>query len=87
MKLTASEKQVLNFLIYPETFERLLKESDMKSGPLRDDLMNLVSRGYVEVFEKSGNRSVSPFYDTDNLHQFSFKATKSGLGVIRRRDG
>ena len=85
MKLTDSEKKVLDFLIFPETFERLREESGMDSGSLRDDLMHLISHGYIEVFEKNGTQSVSPFYDTDNLHLFSFKATKTGLGVIQAR--
>ncbi len=83
MKLTASEKQVLSFLIFPEPFSQVQEESGMPYGSLRDDLMNLVSHGYVEVYEIDGSRSVSPFYDSDNLELFAFKATKSGLKVIQ----
>jgi hypothetical protein len=83
MKLTPSEKQVLSYLIFPETFNSILEESGMQQGALRDDLMHLVSHGYIEVFEPDGIHSVSPFYDSDNLQNFAFKATKTGLKVIQ----
>jgi hypothetical protein len=83
MKLSSSEKQVLSYLIFPEPFSRVLEETGMPYGSLRDDLMNLVSHGYVEVYEIDGSRPVSPFYDSDNLQLFAFKATKSGLKQIQ----
>ncbi len=83
MKLTRSEIEILGYLIYPETFARILEETGMNSGALRDDLTHLVSHGYVEVLEIDGKRSVSPFYDIDRLHLFAFRATRSGLSAIR----
>lgn len=83
MKLSVSEKLVLNFLIYPEPFHQVLEESGMQRGSLRDDLMNLVSHGYVEVYDIEGRQMVSPFYDSDNLQNYSFKATKTGLKAIQ----
>ncbi len=82
-KLTITEKQILGFLIYPETFHSILEESGMPRGSLRDDVMNLVSRGYLVVYDREGKHPLSPFYDTDNLEDFSFKATKLGLDAIR----
>lgn len=81
-KLTPSEKQILSLLIYPETFQQILMESNLPKGSVRDDIMNLISHGYIEVYEKDGKKPVSPFYDSDNLDQFAFKATKSGLNSI-----
>jgi len=83
MKLTASEKFVLSFLIFPEAFDMVMEESGMQYGALRDDLINLINHGYVEVYLKDGSKSVSPFYDADNLEQFAFKATNSGLNAIK----
>lgn len=82
MKLTPSEKYVLGFLVFPEPFEMVLEESGVQYGTLRDDLINLINHGYVEVYLKDGSKSVSPFYDADNLEQFAFKATNSGLKAI-----
>ncbi len=83
MKLTPSEKEVLSYLIFPEPFQSILEESGMQKGALRDDLMHLVSHGYIEVYDLEGVNPVSPFYDSDNLQNFAFKATKTGLKVIQ----
>ncbi|MEX2584855.1 MAG: hypothetical protein WD315_00585 [Balneolaceae bacterium] len=85
MKLTTSELEILDVMIYPEPFHQLMDETGMDPGSLRDDLIHLVSHGYVEVYLKDGSRSVSPFYDIDNLHKFAFKATRSGLTALQRR--
>jgi hypothetical protein len=82
MKLTPSEKEVLSYLIFPEPFQSILEESGMPQGALRDDIMNLVSHGYIEVYDLEGSQSVSPFYDSDNLQNFAFKATKTGLKAM-----
>ncbi|MEX0994237.1 MAG: hypothetical protein WD599_01835 [Balneolaceae bacterium] len=84
MKPTASERHILSFLIYPETFHQLLEETGLPRGSLRADLMNLVSHGYIEVYLADQKTLVSPFYDTDRLEKFSYKATKTGLNAIRR---
>jgi hypothetical protein len=83
MKLTPSEIELLNSMIFPESFDRLLEETGMQTGTLRGDLIQLVSHGYVDVYDLGGTQLVSPFYDLDNLHEFAFKATKSGLLAIR----
>jgi len=83
MKLTLSEKHLLGLLIYPEPFHLILEESGMPYGAVRDDLLNLISHGYVEVYTMDGSIPISPFYDADNLEQFSYKATKMGLKAIQ----
>lgn len=84
MKPTASECHILSFLIYPESFHQLLDETGFQRGPLRADLMNLISHGYIQVYLADQKTLVSPFYDSDNLDQYSFKATKTGLNTIRQ---
>lgn len=83
MKLTLSEKEILGLLIYPEPFHQILEESQIPYGAVRDDLMNLISHGYVDVYLIDGSRPISPFYDTDHLEQFAYKATKNGLKAIQ----
>ncbi|MEX0894463.1 MAG: hypothetical protein WDZ36_01800 [Balneolaceae bacterium] len=84
MKLTATERHILSFLIYPESFHQLLEESGLQRGSLRADLMHLVSHGYIEVYLADQETLVSPFYDTDNMEQFSYKATRTGINAIRQ---
>ncbi len=83
-KLFPSEKKVLARLIFPEPYDVLLEETGLPAGALRDDLINLINYRLIEVvnFEQSGEDSTS-FYDADNLNDFSFRATKTGLKQIR----
>lgn len=85
-KITKSEQQVLNKLIYPETFQDILDETGLLYGELRDDLINLLSYHLIEAYERSGNKiSLTSFYDADNLQDFTFKATSKGLSKIKSR--
>ncbi len=83
VKLTNSEKSILRELIFAEPFEHIQDETGLTFGEIRDDLIKLINLGFIEVFEKSTSRSVSPFYDSDNIDQFSFKATSRGLKSIQ----
>lgn len=82
-KITKSEKEVLEKLIYPENFEDILGETKKQYGELRDDLINLLNFGFVEAYEKSGDTiAQTKFYDEDNLHLFTYRATGKGLSEI-----
>jgi len=82
-KLTPSERTILRELIFAEPFAHLLDETGFTYGTLRDDLINLINHGYIEVYSPDGLNSVSPFYDSDQIQKFSFKATKSGLKTMQ----
>lgn len=79
-----SEKLILARLIFPESYNVLLDETGLSTGALRDDLINLINYRLVEITEP-GSRSISgsSFYDADNLQNFTFRATKTGLKHIR----
>lgn len=85
-KISLSERKVLERLIFPEAFEVLLEETNLQTGELRDDLINLLNHGFVEAFEQSGKKHrLEGFYDTDNLQRFVFRATSKGLAAINTR--
>ena len=75
---------MLKCLIFPEPYEVILEETGSNIGALRDDLINLINYRLIEVinYDKLEEEGTS-FYDADNLHQFSFRATKTGLKHIR----
>ncbi len=83
-KLFPSEKKILARLIFPEPYDVLLDETRLPAGALRDDLINLINYRLVEVvnFDKTPLDGTS-FYDADNLQDFTFRATKTGLKQIR----
>ncbi|HCD51404.1 MAG TPA: hypothetical protein DEQ34_03085 [Balneolaceae bacterium] len=83
-KLNPSEKQILDRLIFPEPYEVIQDETGFASGALRDDLINLINYRLIEVMNTDGDAHSSAFsYDSDNLQQFTFRATKTGLKKIR----
>lgn len=83
-KVTKTEKRVLERLIFPEKFQDIMEETGLMQGELRDDLINLLSFGFVEAYERTGNKiSLTSFYDTDNLQDFTFQATSKGLSEIK----
>ncbi|MGM0546789.1 MAG: hypothetical protein ACQEST_08705 [Bacteroidota bacterium] len=83
-KITKTEKRVLERLIFPEKFQVILDETGLMQGELRDDLINLLSFGFIEAYEQTGNKiSLTSFYDTDNLQDFTFQATSKGLTEIK----
>lgn len=83
-KVSTSERNVLSKLVFPETFQTILEETGLQYGELRDDLINLMSFGFIEAYERQGNKiALTSFYDADNLQDFTFRATKKGLAQIR----
>ncbi|MCC5915333.1 MAG: hypothetical protein JJU46_13225 [Balneolaceae bacterium] len=82
-KLSPSERAILRELIFPESVEHLEDETGLSFGEIRSDLIRLKNLGYVEVSSGEPGAVSSPFYDSDNLRQFHFKATKIGLKQIQ----
>jgi len=86
-KLTKSERTVIERLIFPESFDVIMEETEMQYGELRDDLMNLVNYRFVEVVNNDEyDDSKMSFYDSDNIKDFSFRATKTGLKSLNQSD-
>lgn len=84
-KITSTERRVLERLIFPESFQIIMEETELLYGELRDDLINLLSFGFVEAYEDDGKRiALTSFYDSDNLQNFTFRATKKGLMAIKK---
>ncbi|XWN35838.1 MAG: hypothetical protein ROO71_07705 [Balneola sp.] len=84
-KLTKSEKTVVERLIFPEPFDVIMEETNMQFGELRDDLMNLVNHRFIEVVHSDADKdNKMVFYDSDNIRNFSFRATKTGLKSLKK---
>lgn len=83
MKLSPSYRSILSRLLYAESWETLLEETGLHPGALRSDLSVLISRGFVEVLDQDQKKSLSPFFDADNMHHFTYKATHAGLKQIQ----
>lgn len=84
IQLTPSERQILERTLYAESFDRLLEETGLDAGSLRDDLNHLVSLRLIQVCRMEGERKPVSFYDLDHLGRFAFRATGSGLRAMQR---
>ena len=82
-KLLPSEKAVIERLIFPESYHVILDETGSSAGALRDDLINLINYHLIEVVDPETGNPDSNFYDADNLQDFSYRATKTGLKHMR----
>ncbi|MEX1010561.1 MAG: hypothetical protein WDZ29_00715 [Balneolaceae bacterium] len=85
--MTPTEENILSRLIWIETFDDVLEETGMHRGALKDDLTGLIRKGYIEVYPDQSATAGTPFYDTDHLETYAFKATKTGLSVVQNRPG
>ena len=81
-KLTGSEKRILRELIFPESFDHIINETKLSYGEIRNDLIQLMNRGYIHVYQSNLKES-QIYFDSDNVQYFSFKATKTGLKKIQ----
>lgn len=80
-KVTRTQQTILRNLLYPEPYNRLLNETPVDAGTLRDELISLINQGFVEVYDEDKDTSTK-FYDSDQLHLFQFRATSKGLKRI-----
>ncbi|MFA5669161.1 MAG: hypothetical protein WC967_07950 [Balneolaceae bacterium] len=82
-KITASERKIIESLIFPEPFEVIMEETEFPYGTLRDDLINLVNYRYVEVVNLDPSEDSSlTYFDSDNIRECTFRATKIGLKIL-----
>lgn len=82
-KITASERKIIESLIFAEPFEVIMEETEFPYGTLRDDLINLVNYRYVEVVNLDTSEGSSlTYFDSDNIQECTFRATKIGLKIL-----
>ena len=76
------EYEILNCLYFVEPFEKLLEELNFPSNIIADVLKTLIQKKLVVAMkwdEQSQDYKRSFIYDSDNMHAYSYLATKEGL--------
>lgn len=76
------EYEVLNCLYFVEPFDKILEEVHHPAPVVGDVLKGLIRKKMVIAMrwdEPAGDYVRSFIYDTDNLHAYSYLATKEGL--------
>ncbi|MCS7074308.1 MAG: hypothetical protein NZ108_07560 [Bacteroidia bacterium] len=82
MELTNLQFQILDCLYFVEPFHKIVEETGAPTKVVADELKTMISRRWVQVmrFDSELNDFVATlFYDSDNLQECSFLATKEGL--------
>jgi len=83
--MTQLAKNILNCLIFVETFEHLLEEVDTTPAILADELRGLITKGYIQVMEydsETGRMKPTLYYDSDNMHRSLYQITGEGMAFI-----
>lgn len=85
-KIAKSEVAILERLIFIEDYYTVKEETGLSDGELRDDLINMLNSGFIQAFESDQSGSPVPvaFCDTDNLQNFYFRATNTGLKTFKK---
>jgi hypothetical protein len=76
------EYEILNCLYFVEPFEKLLEELNFPSNIIADVLKTLIQKKLVVAMkwdEQTQDYKRSFIYDSDNMHAYSYLATKEGL--------
>ena len=76
------EMEVLSCLYFVEPFDKIVEECGIERNIIADVLKNLIARKMVSamVFDEQYNEYKRTFiFDSDNMQNYSFLATKEGL--------
>lgn len=80
--LNEIEFDILNAIYFVEPFENILAECKQPATIVADVLKQLIDKKYVVAmqFDEEKQEYVRSFiYDSDNMHAYSYLATKEGL--------
>lgn len=81
-QLSDIEYDILDAVYFVEPFGNILAECPYPANVVADVLKQLIAKKFVVAMrydEQSGEYLRSFIYDTDNMHAYSYLATKEGL--------
>lgn len=81
-ELSEIDFDILNVLYFVEPFSKILEEVDAPPKIVGDCLKHLIAKKYVVAmrFDEQKQDYVKSFmFDSDDLHAYSYLATKDGL--------
>lgn len=80
--LTDLQFDILDSIYFVEPLENILAEVDSPRPVVLDELKNMIDKGWVQVMgynEEEGDYVRTNIFDSDNMHEYRFLATKEGL--------
>lgn len=80
--LTDLQFDILDAIYFVEPLDNILEEVDQSRPIILDELKSMIDKGWVQVMKPdqgSGDYVRTPIFDSDNLQEYRFLATKEGL--------
>ncbi|RMG72864.1 MAG: hypothetical protein D6722_04590 [Bacteroidetes bacterium] len=80
--LTDLQFQILDSIYFVESFVHIVEEAEAPVPVVIDELRTMIDRGWVQVMqfdEAKGDYVRTAIYDTDQMDQYHYLATKAGL--------
>ena len=81
-ELNELQFEILDAIYFVEPYENIINEIEQPEPVIRDELRTMIDKGWVNVMifnEKKGDYEKSRIYDTDNMNQYAYLASKDGL--------
>ncbi|MEM6263575.1 MAG: hypothetical protein AAGI38_13770 [Bacteroidota bacterium] len=81
-ELNEVQFQILDSVYFVEPFDNILQEVDHPMPVVRDELRTMIDKGWIQVMEfveERGDYRRTPIFDTDNMQDYAYLATKEGL--------
>ncbi|MCI4669696.1 MAG: hypothetical protein MRZ79_16295 [Bacteroidia bacterium] len=80
--LTDLQFDILDSIYFVEPLENILDEVDEARPVVLDELKQMIDKGWIQVMaydEEAGDYLRTNIFDSDNLQEYRFLATKEGL--------
>lgn len=80
--LTDLQFDILDSIYFVEPLENILEEVDEPRPVVLDELKNMIDKGWIQVMaynEEAGDYTRTNIFDSDNMQEYRFLATKEGL--------
>lgn len=72
-------------LVFIESFNSIQSETGLSFGELRDDIINLLSSGMIEVYADIDEHAElrRTHFDSDHPNRYFYRATHSGMKAMK----
>ena len=73
--------EILDAIYFVEPYENIIGEIEQPEPVIRDELRTMIDKGWVNVMwfnEEKGDYEKSRIYDTDNMQEYAYLASKDG---------
>lgn len=81
-ELNELQFDILDAIYFVEPYQNLIEEIDEPEPVIRDELRTMIDHGLVNVMlfnEEKGDYEKTRIYDTDNMQNYAYLASKDGL--------